>query len=133
MITLCLRWLHGFARTLRHRIAAGGAALKLAAEVVEKPHVRETAGTPLILRQLGEDVSFVADFDSVIYFAVANDLACRTAIRTGVDQIAAGLTHRGRFGRHTGKHTERGKIQFSPSHSSNPVAPCLNTLRDLIC
>ena len=48
VITLCLRRLHGFALALRHRIAAGGATFKLAAEVAEEPHVREKAGTPLI-------------------------------------------------------------------------------------
>lgn len=89
VITLCLRRLHGFALALRHRIAAGGATFKHSAQMIEEPRVREATEVSPVLRQFREDISFIANLDPVIHYAVANNLVCGTGVRAGIDQNAA--------------------------------------------
>lgn len=85
-------WLHVLAVTLVHGVAAGGATLKLAPEVMEESSPSEAPGAPAIFSELRVDVGFIPNLDPVVDFPIANQFANRTAIGTEVHKFTADLT-----------------------------------------
>lgn len=91
-------WLHVLAVTLVHGVAAGGATLKLAPEVMEESSPSEAPWAPAIFSELRVDVGFIPNLDPVVDFPIANQFANRTAIGTEVLKFTTGLTLRLRNG-----------------------------------
>ena len=91
-------WLHVLAVTLVHGVAAGGATLKLAPEVMEESSPSEAPRAPAIFSELRVDVGFIPNLDPVVDFPIANQFANRTAIGTEVLKFTTGLTLRLRNG-----------------------------------